>query len=355
MSEKPARRARPTLLDVAKKASVSRATASLVVRKSPLVSEETRAVVQAAMAEIGYVYNAGAARMRAARSRTIGVIIPNLSNTFFGELLAGIDDVIDAAGLASFIAHSGESPAKQDGVVNRMREHGVDGLIICPAAGTEPSFMARLKDWDMPVGEVLRTVAAGNVDYTGMDQSGGMDSAVSRLVELGHTHLGFVAGSLDHSARDERLGAFRSAVRRHDQVRTTEEMIELTHVEAIMLAERIAADPSAPTAWICHNDVVGLGMHKGFCDMGLLPGRDVSLIGYDNVAEAALVRPGLASVATEPSEIGALAAQQLLRRINDPEMAPARITVPSHLVVRGSIGPAPLVAAHGLTRELAGI
>jgi len=354
MSEKAVRRVRPTLMDVAKKAGVSRATASLVVRKSPLVSEDTRAAVQAAMADIGYVYNVGAARMRAARSRTIGLIIPNLSNTFFGELLAGIDEVIDAAGLATFIAHSGESPAKQDGFVNRMREHGVDGLIICPAAGTEPGFMAQLKDWGMPVGEVLRTVARGDVDYTGMDQSGGMDSAVSRLVELGHTHLGFVSGSLDHSARDERLGAFRSAVLRHNHVRTTEKIIDLTHAEAIMLAQRVAADPSAPTAWICHNDVVALGMHKGFCDAGLLPGRDVSLIGYDNVAEADLVRPGLASVATEPSEIGALAARQLLRRIDNSEAPPERITVPSHLVERGSMGPAPLVA-EGLTRELARI
>jgi LacI family transcriptional regulator len=342
-------------LDVAKKAGVSRATASLVVRKSPLVSEDTRAAVQAAMADIGYVYDVGAARMRAARSRTIGVIVPNLSNTFFGELLAGIDEVIDVAGLASFIAHSGESPAKQDGFVNRMREHGVDGLIICPAAGTEPSFIERLKDWGMPMGEVLRTIARGDVDYTGMDQSGGMDSAVSRLVELGHNCVGFVTGSLDHSARDERLGAFRAAVRRHKHVRSTEEVIDLTHTEAIMLAQRVAGDISAPTAWICHNDVIGLSMHKGFCDAGLVPGRDISLVGYDNVAEADLVRPGLASVATEPSEIGALAAQQLLRRIDNMEAPPERITVASHLVERGSMGPAPLVAANGLTRQLAPI
>lgn len=341
MSEKLGRRVRPTLMDVAKKAGVSRATASLVVRKSPLVSGETRAAVEAAMAEMGYVYNVGAAGMRAARSRTIGVIIPNLSNPFFGVLLAGIDQVVDGAGLATFIAHSGESPAKQDGFVNRMREHGVDGLIVCPAAETSPKFVERLKDWGMPVVEILRTVANGSVDYAGMDQSGGMDSAVTRLVEMGHRHIGFVATDLHHSARDERLNAYRAAMARHQGVRGAETVIPSTHAQAIALARRMAETRDAPTAWICHNDVVGLGMHKGFCDAGLVPGWDVSLIGYDNVAETALVRPGLASVATDPDEIGRLAAQQLLRRIEKPDAPWERWTVASHLVERGSMGPAP--------------
>ncbi|WP_425033075.1 LacI family DNA-binding transcriptional regulator [Pelagibacterium sp.] len=338
MGEKPARKPRPTLMDVARKAGVSRATASLVVRKSPLVGAETRASVEAAMAEIGYVYNLGAAGMRAARSRTIGVIIPNLSNPFFGVLLAGIDQVVDGAGLATFIAHSAESAAKQDGFVTRMREHGVDGLIVCPAAGTGPNFVERLTDWGMPVVEALRTVGRGAVDYVGMDQSGGMDGAVARLVELSHSRIGFVTANLDHSAHDERLAAFRTATQRHGVKAAIEIEIDPTHGEAMALARRMAGTANAPTAWICHNDVIGLGMHRGFSDCGLMPGREVSLIGFDNVAETDLVRPGLASVATEPIEIGVLAAQLLLRRIETPEAAMEIRRVPSHFVERGSVG-----------------
>src|SRR5690606_34380948 len=142
MEERIERQRRPTLIDVAKRAGVSRATASLVVRKSPLVGARTRALVEATMTEIGYVYNVGAAGMRAARRRTVGVIIPNLSNPFFGELLAGVDQVVDSSGIATFFAHSAESAAKQDGFVTRMREHGVDGLIVCPASGTQGRFIA---------------------------------------------------------------------------------------------------------------------------------------------------------------------------------------------------------------------
>jgi|TARA_A100001391_G_scaffold111858_1_gene75119 LacI family transcriptional regulator len=339
MGEKPARKLRPTLMDVARKAGVSRATASLVVRKSPLVGAETRASVEAAMAEIGYVYNLGAAGMRAARSRTIGVIIPNLSNPFFGVLLAGIDQVVDGAGLATFIAHSAESAAKQDGFVTRMREHGVDGLIVCPAAGTPPRFIEKLTDWGMPVVEALRTVGAGAVDYVGMDQSGGMEGAVARLVELGHSRIGFVTANLDHSAHDERLAAFREAMERHG-TSAVEIEIDPTHAGAMALARQMAGRADAPSAWICHNDVIGLGMHRGFSDCGLSPGRDVSLIGFDNVAETDLVRPGLASVATEPVEIGVQAAKLLLRRIDNPEADVEALSVPTHFVERGSVGPA---------------
>lgn len=338
MGEMPTRKLRPTLMDVARKAGVSRATASLVVRKSPLVSTETRAAVEAAMAELGYVYNVSAAGMRAARSRTIGVIIPNLSNPFFGVLLSGIDQVLDGAGLATFIAHSAESAAKQDGFVTRMREHGADGLIVCPAAGTEPRFAEEIGAWGIPLVQVLRTVTPDQSNYVGMDQAGGMGGAVARLVELGHRRIGFVTANLHHSAHADRLNAFRTALRNNGLAPALELEIEPTHGDAAALAMDMAGRQGAPSAWICHNDVIGLGLHRGFSDAGLVPGRDVSIIGFDNVAETDLVRPGLASVATEAAEIGALAAQMLLKRIETPGAIFERETVLTRFIERGSVG-----------------
>ena len=334
------RRRRPTLIDVARRANVSRATASLVLRKSPLVGAETRSQVEKAMADLGYVYNLGAARMRAARSRTVGVIIPNLWNPFFGVLLAGIDQVMAQAGLATFIAHSAESPDKQDGFVNRMREHGVDGLIVCPASETQSQFIADIADWGMPLVQALRIVCGTESDYVGMDQQGGMSEAIDRLVDLGHRRIGFVTDNLHHSAHDDRLTAFRDGLARAGLTAAAEIEIEPTHGQATELALSLAEDRAGPSAWVCHNDVIGLGMHRGFCDAGLLPGRDISLIGFDNVAEADLVRPGLASVATEPFELGTMAAKLLLQRIEVPAAPFAREMIPTHFVERGSVGPA---------------
>src|SRR4051812_33461045 len=99
---------RLTLADVAKCAGVSRATVSLVLRNSPLVAESTRTHVRSILADLGYVYNRSAASMRAARSRIVGLLIPGLSNPFFAELAAGVDQVLDEAGLALFLADSNE-------------------------------------------------------------------------------------------------------------------------------------------------------------------------------------------------------------------------------------------------------
>jgi LacI family transcriptional regulator len=148
MRETPAGRpSRLTLADVAARAGVSRATVSLVLRDSPLVAESTRIKVRSVLNELGYVYNRSAASMRAARSRTVGLLIPGLSNPFFAELAAGVDQVLDEAGLALFLADSNEAVAKQERVILRMREHGADGIIICPAIGTTKELISRLNAW----------------------------------------------------------------------------------------------------------------------------------------------------------------------------------------------------------------
>jgi LacI family transcriptional regulator len=330
---------RPTLLDVAKKAGVSRATASLVVRGSPLVGAATRAEVEAAMAELGYVYNLGAARMRASRSRTVGVIIPNLTNPFFAVLLAGIETVLETAGLAVILANSNESVEKQGGFVRRMNEHGVDGLIVCPAEGTGKEFADDMARWEMPLVQALRIVSGTVSDYASTDYRGGMQEATEYLISLGHRRIGFVSGNRQHSAQADRLEGFLAAMEGGglDPMFVLE--LELTHSAARAAAATIMNRPDVPTALICFNDVIGLGLHRGLSDLGVALGRDLSLIGFDDVAEADLVRPGLASVATKPFRVGENAARLLLRRIGEPECEIRREIVPTRFVPRGSCGP----------------
>jgi len=333
---------RPTLLDVAQAAGVSRATASLVVRKSPLVGKNTRDTVEAAMADLGYVYNLGAARMRATRSRTVGVVVPNLSNPFFSVLLSGIEEALEAAGLSTFFANSNESADKQDGFVQRMREHGVDGLIICPSINTPRQLVEDALRWDIPLVQTLRKVPETDSDYAGMDVALGMGEAITRLKELGHTDVGFVTSPLHHSSRHERINTFKDHMKIAGlNVALIAEVIS-THADARKAAGTILQSSPPPTALICHNDVIGLGLHHGFTDLGIIPGQDISLIGFDNVAETELVRPALASVSTEPFRIGANAARLLLRRIQDSKAAIHTESEPTHFVERGSVGPCPV-------------
>ncbi|WP_245409970.1 LacI family DNA-binding transcriptional regulator [Pararhizobium haloflavum] len=336
MSDEPIKAKRITLLDVAHHAGVSRATASLVVRNSPLVSDTTRETVEAAMAELGYVYNLGAARMRAARSRTVGVIVPNLSNPFFAVMIAGIESVLETAGYAVILANSHESAEKETGFLRRMREHGVDGLVLCPSEATAPSIISDAAKWGLPLVQALRMVPNTKSDYAGIDYRGGMRQATAYLIDAGHRRIGFISGNRHHSAQADRLAGFNDALAGVAGCASFVMEVALTHQAARAAAKDIVARSPPPTALIGFNDVVGLGLHRGLSDLGLSIGEDIALIGFDNVAEAELVRPALASVSTEPHRVGAHAAELLLRRLDEPEADHAHRIEPAVFVERES-------------------
>lgn len=326
---------RVTLLDVARYASVSRATASLVIRKSPLVSTETRAKVEAAMKELGYVYNMGAARLRADRSLTIGVVIPNLVNPFFTELLAGIDRIIDAAGMVVILVNSRDLVTRQETLLTRMREHGVDGIILCPAAETEMLLVERMVEWELPLVQVLRRVS-DDCDYAGVDYALGMRQAVDHLADLGHRDIAFALHGPVHSAYQERVDGFRDAMDARgldpgNIIRVPNHIAEIAEAAPLFVS-----GSRRSSAVVCFNDVVALGLSAGFYDIGMTVGCDFSLVGFDDVADAEAMRPRLTSVATFPEAIGEGAAKLLLDRLDKPDLAPRKLVNAPQLHIRQS-------------------
>lgn len=329
---------RITLIDVAQHANVSRATASLVIRKSPLVGAETRMRVEKAMRDLGYVYNMGAARLRAERSYTAGVIVPNLTNPFFAELLSGIEAVIDSAGMVVILGNSGDSAERQDMMMRRMREHSVDGVIICPAADTGPEFMRQFAQSGLPLVQALRHVS-DEFDYAGADYAGGIAQAVDHLAALGHRRIAFAVHGPVHSAYNERVDGFRDAMlsRGLDPqriIRVPNPVGEIAGAASLLFDGH-----QHPTAVICFNDVVALGLSAGLHDRGLRIGEDISLIGFDDVSDAETMRPRLTSVSTAPVTIGQTAAQLLLDRLSDPRREARRLVMRSVLHIRQTCGP----------------
>jgi LacI family transcriptional regulator len=327
---------RVTLLDVAEAAGVSRATASLVIRKSPLVADETRRRVEQAMAKLGYVYNMGAASMRATRSNTVGVIIPNLGNPFFAAMLAGIEQALEDAGMIVVMANSQESAAKQEAILHRMRERGIDGLILCPVAETRPSLLAKAADWRLPIVQSLRYVSDSRGDYAGADYAGGMRQAVDHLTDLGHRRIAFAAGGPVHSAYRERLAGFRAAMADHGLDADAVLDLPLNPAASAGSGSTILGHPLRPTAVICFNDIMAGGISNGLADLGVKVGPEFSVVGFDDLAEAELVRPRLASIATFPTQIGDAAARLLLERLATPDRADRRVVSLTRLVVRNS-------------------
>ena len=147
---------RTTVKDIARHSGVSPATVSLVLRKSPLVAEATRTRIESSIDALGYVYHRAAANLRARLTHTVGMIVCEITNPFYAELTAGVDEALDKAGWIAFLANADESPARQDRFIARLREQRVDGVIIAPAEGTSPDACAQWRRQGLPVVQVLR-------------------------------------------------------------------------------------------------------------------------------------------------------------------------------------------------------
>lgn len=331
-------RSRITLTEVANRAGVSRSTVSLVLRDSPLVAAETRDRVQAAIEELGYIYNRGAANLRAARTNVVGLLICELNNSFYAELTAGMDDALDAEGVVAFMANTAESPERQDRFLQRMREHNVDGVILCPTAGTEPALLERLRRWHLPCVQALRFVSARDGDYAGVDYAFGVEMTAEHLIRLGHTRIAFIGGNLAHSATFERRAGFSAAMRRHGLSPDLVVRCPPTRRAGVEAIGALLDRPDPPTAALCYNDLVAFGVMLGLENRGLRAGRDVAVTGFDDVPEAAMSRPALTTVAASARQIGQEAARLLLRRIADPQGSPERVILSTRLVVRESCG-----------------
>lgn len=327
-----------TLQEVARVAGVSRATVSLVVRKSPLVAAHTREKVEQVMADLDYVHDIGAARLRNNSSRTVGLIVPNLVNSFFTEFLSGVERVMEQDDRVVLLANSHDDAARQDAILQRFRGHGVDGVILCAAEGTDPGLLQKLQRWNLPIVQSLREIGDGQTDYAGADYIEGVGLAVRHLVERGHRRIAFLSVTALTSAREERLVGFAQALKQTGAEDAGVVEAPLTWEGAAQSASRILALGSRPTAVLCFNDVLAAGLMLGLRHAGCEPGRDIDVVGLDDLPLAQLTYPPLTSVAMTPDRIGMAAARLLSRRLDAGDAAIERAIIKPQLILRESSG-----------------
>ena len=325
-----------TLIDVARDAGVSRATASLVLRNSDLVADATRERVQASMKKLGYVYNRTAASLRAQRSQTIGLVVTDITNPFFAELAVSIESQLDEAGYALMLSNTLDQVEKQDRLLQAMNGRQVDGLLFCPAEGTNTATLSTLRSWNLPVVLIAREVTGGEYDYAGADNRLGALMAGRHLIEQGHRKIAFIGGVAQASARKQRLEGLQQAL--------VEAQIEWHPAYAVATSvsrkggfsgvQDVLDVEDPPTAALCYNDVVAFGAMLGLQSRGMQPGRDFALVGFDDIEDAALVRPALTTVAIKSSEIGRAAIHLLLQRIINPGKPFAESVQKPELIIR---------------------
>ncbi len=330
---------RVTIVDIARRAEVSKSTVSLVLAGSPLVREAKRARVQEAIDALGYVYHRGAANLRSARASLLGMVINDLGNPFFMELAIGIERACQNSDIVPFIANTSENVARQAQVIRLMREHGAAGLIICPAVGTDAAELNTLTG-GMPVAFAMRRLHGARGSVVAPDNRLGARRATAHLAALGHRRIAFLGGMPGMSVREERFAGYRDALMEAglapDPALEVEALPNRPGGRAALA--QVLALPDPATACMCFNDVVAIGAMHALTERGLLAGRDVAVVGFDDIAEARQMAPPLTSVAVDGVGLGERAAAVLLRQIAAGGGAPETVIGPAELVVRASCG-----------------
>jgi DNA-binding LacI/PurR family transcriptional regulator len=306
--------ARPTLMDVARHCGVSRATVSLVLNDSPLVADQTASRVRQAMSELGYVYNRAAASLRTQRSDAIGVVMTQITNPYFAEFAAGLQDILTESGTVPLLAVSGEDRELQRRLVRSLVERNVDGIVLIPAHGTQTDDLPDLLG--TPLVLMARRLPGADVDYVGARNRDGGYAAAEHLYGHGCRAIAFVGGFADASARQERAGGVSDFLSEHNLTLDEERSVtcEPLRAPAREAAMRLLTDHPEVDGILCFSDVVAFGVLDAIADLGLRVGSDVRVIGFDDVHDAGLNRPSLGSVAVPARETGRRAAQLVLER-----------------------------------------
>lgn len=317
---------RPTIIDVARKAGVSKSLVSLALRGSPSVKAETREKIIAAADDLGYQTNAWARSLVSGQSRLIGVVLTDLANPYGTEIINALEVAVEARGYGVLIGHGRRKPEVLEKRVQQLMRLGVDGMVVV-SGHLDPAFLARMA-------RAVPLVVVGkydglDIDSVTNDDTAGARLAMSHLVEQGHERIAHLTMSPRPATR-ERLTAVRGFSAEHG---LDTRFIRPEDIDGI--GHAWANDPAAPTAVFASNDVGALRVISEVRGAGLHVPQDIAVVGYDNSALARSQLGGLTSVDQPRELMGNLAAEMILERIEGRTDVRHEIVEPT-LVIRGS-------------------
>lgn len=327
-----------TIYDVAARAGVSKSLVSLVLQRSPRVSDQRRAAVLTAIQELDYRPSTAAVSLAGTRSRTIGVVLDDFRNQWFVDLLTGLREALQDQGHRLVVADRFLNTGLDASPVEGFLSMRVEGIVIAGEPTTDLAIPA-----SMPVVIAGGRVSIPRADTVANDDRAGGGMAASHLLDLGHTRLGFLgAGS---AASQERRAGFEGAA-----AAATAAAGRVTVAVAVLPGEPTEEAGSRAlgalldehpnvTAVFAANDVMALGALSELAERGLRVPEDVSVIGYDDTPVAATRYVGLTSIDDRSVEIGRGAGERLLARIADPGLAATESLVEPRLVARRTTAP----------------
>jgi LacI family transcriptional regulator len=327
-----------SIRDVASRAGVSVGTVSNVLNRPEQVGEATRDRVLAAIDELGFVRNESARHLRAGSSRTVGLVVLDIANPFFTDVARGVEDVVNAAGLALILCNSDDRPDKEAAHLAVLAQQRVQGVLITPTAELSP-HLAALRARGIPVVLLDRRATDDEQCAVAVDDVLGGRLAAEHLLERGHRRIAFIGGASGLPQIEERHKGVETAVREApDAELTLFSPDTLTVAGGREAAGRIIGLPAArrPTAAVCANDLIALGVLQEMVRHGVRVPDEFAIVGYDDIDFAAAAAVPLTSVRKPRHEMGRRAAELLLDEAREPAHRHQQLLFEPVLVVRES-------------------
>jgi LacI family transcriptional regulator len=345
-----------TISDVAQRAGVSAMTVSRVINNSGYVSATTRQRVERAIEELGYVPNALARQLRSKRTKTLALIVSDITNPFFTTIARGVEDVAAPRGFSVMYCNTDESAAEEAKYLHVLIERQVDGVLFVPTRSTGASFRT-LRTHRMPVVVLDRRVADRRVDSVRCDSEAGAHALTRHLISLGHRRIAVLTGRRTISTSVDRVAGCRRALE-ESRLELDDDLVRyggynfgsLNQADGYQMAREVLASASCrPTAIFAANNFIAFGAIRALREAGLRVPEDMSVVAFDDLPGDWVLDPFLTVVVQPAYAIGRHATELLLDRIaGDPDAAGQAVVLPFELIIRrSSAAPLGRALAHG--------
>ena len=334
------RAARPTIRDVARAADVSIGTVSAVINNRALVADGTRHRILSCIAELGFEPNSSARSLKRGRISSIGFIVPDLGNPFFADVAEGIQREIADRDILLVLCITWAKPEKEGYYAQVLRTQRLDGVIYLSGSGLpSPSLMELAHRGSVVF--VDERLPGLEIPFVNAANRSGARAVAAHVLEAGHRDLAIVDGPPRLWTSEQRLSGYREAIAAAGLNPDTTEVIvgDYTEASGEKAARQLlgARRAKRPTAILCANDLMALGVIRGCRELGLRIPDDVSVTGFDDIPLAEFLDPPLTTVAQPGRDMGAAAARILLHAIGASDEPAGKTEFPTEVKVRGSV------------------
>lgn len=327
--------------EIAHIAGVSTATVSRVINHSPAVKPETKEKVMQVIAEFGYTPSAIARSLSIQSSLNIGVIFPDIANPFFSGALNGLSKVAEEYRYNVFFCNSDENTDKEHRFLEQVKEQRLEGIIISPVDTNDRRTLKLLEGLEkagIPVVLLDRDLKDGNFSMVIAENEKGAFDAVQVLVNEGHRKIAIIEGSPSNRPVYERTEGYKKAMKAAGIPIRSEYIVRGNQKSdpAYEMTGQLMRLDDPPTAIFTCNNMMTIGCIQYLTEQGIRIGKDISLIGFDDIEVLRIVNFGLSVVHRSETEMGKIAMEMLVRRMKDPDGKKEKVVLPTEIILRGS-------------------